>query len=156
MTLRKHTEKSIREKQQKICEKWDLFIAERESAVAELEELVEDEVIISGNEGSIIADPTRFAGQSSGDFSVVEKEHYLSFHSEYHAIEDITGNILFLAKEVPECMDLTWEIITEKGKALREYAQIIRAEIERGNCIKAQLESEIAVSQTALNHLPQE
>ena len=89
MTLREHTEKSIREKQQKICEKWDLFIAERESAVAELDELVEDEVIISGNRGSIIADPTRFAGQSNGDFSAVKKEHYLSFHSEYHAIKDM-------------------------------------------------------------------
>ena len=118
MTLREHTEKSIREKQQKICEKWDLFIAERESAVAELDELVEDEVIISGDKGSIIADPTRFAGQSNGDFSAVKKEHYLSFHSEYHAIKDITGKILFLATKVPECMNLDWEIITEKGKAL--------------------------------------
>ena len=51
---------------------------------------------------------------------------------------------------------LDLEIITEEGKAFSEYAQIIRAEIERGNCTKAQLESEIAVAQAALNYLPQE
>lgn len=151
MTLRERTEKSIREKQQKMRE-----IEERKCDAATWDELADAEVIISGNKGSIIADPTTFADQSNGDFSAVKKEHYLSFHSEYHAIEDIIGKTLSLATEVPECMDLTWEIITEEGRTFREYAQIIRAEIERDNCTKAQLESEIAVAQAALNYLPQE
>ena len=72
-------------------------------------------------------------------------------------IIDKIGNMLILATKVLGTdRNLAWEIITEKGKVLREYAQIIRAEIERGNCTKAQLESEIAVAQAALNHLPQE
>ena len=151
MTLRERTEKSIREKQQKMRE-----IEERKCDAATWDEFADAEVIVSGNRGSVIGSPPMFADQSNGDFSAVKKEHYLSFHSEYHAIENIIGKTLFLATEVPECMDLTWEIITEEGKAFREYAQIIRAEIERGNCTKAQLESGIAVAQAALSHLPQE